>query len=95
MNELHLCVRGWTNERSNLEPFEIQPKSYSESSVRASQRESECGEWLNINGLSGSSWKIDPVCLGKEQQNVPSWGISEEGTKLLNSEGINFKHLPG
>lgn len=38
---------------------------------------------------------MDPVGLGKEQQNVPSWEISEEGAKLLNSEGINFKHLPG
>lgn len=44
----------------------------------ALQGESGCGEWLNVDGLSGSSTMIDPLDLGKEQQNVPSGQISEE-----------------
>ena len=56
----------------------------------APQGESACGEWLNINGLSGSSRKIDPLGLGKEQQNVPSGEISEEGTKLLRVKKSNL-----
>lgn len=58
-------------------------------------KESMGGEGIKINGLSGSSGKIDLSGLGKEKQNVLSWEISEEGTKSLMSEGINFKHLPG
>lgn len=59
----------------------------------APKRESECGKYLKINGLSESYRKIDLLGPGKEQQNVLGWKISEEGTKLLKSEGINFKYL--
>lgn len=94
MNEFYLWDRGWPNERSTLEPFEIQPRGSPEGSKGSPERVCMGVNGKKSKGSVGATGRLIP-CSWERTSVCSSWEISEDGKISLKSEEINFKHLPG